>query len=237
MRAMILAAGHGTRLKPLTNNLPKSLVQINGKPLILVLLDRLIALGVQEICVNAHHESDQLFDFLSKYNKTNRANINISFEKEILNTGGGIKKMLHFFSGDEPIIVHNVDIICSMNYKALLDYHSQHHADCTLVVNERKTNRPLCFNHRMVFCGRSKMELMPELQNFGFCGIQVIQPSIFSDESSEAFYSIDAFIKAASLGKNVIGYNIGDAYWKDVGTLKDIAQAEQDIARGMFDFS
>jgi N-acetyl-alpha-D-muramate 1-phosphate uridylyltransferase len=231
MKAMILAAGFGTRLNRLTADTPKALVSIMGKPLLNLLLDKLIKSGFEEIAVNAHHESDQMSSFINNYKKEVSAKISFSYEPTILNTGGGIKRMLRFFSDKDPILVQNVDVLCDINYSNLFESHTRHSSNCTLVVNRRKTDRPLSFDSQMSFKGRGDSK-SPDNQLFGFCGIQVINPNIFDEQINESFYSIEAYIDALKTGKRITGYNIHTAYWRDLGTIKDIENAEQDIIDG-----
>lgn len=143
MNAMIFAAGLGTRLKPLTDTMPKAMVPVNGKPLIQILIERLKAVGVTEIVINVHHFAMQIIDFVID---NNFFDIIIKFSDErdqLLETGGGLKKAAHYFSNDKPILVHNVDILSNAD---LLSLYS--HADSTtLLVSERPTQRYLLFDN------------------------------------------------------------------------------------------
>ena len=142
MNAMIFAAGLGTRLKPLTDIMPKAMVPINGKPLIQILIERLKAIGVTEIVVNVHHFAQQIIDFI---NANNSFGINIIFSDEtqqLLETGGGLKKAAQFFSNNHPILVHNVDILSNADLLSLY----QNTISTTLLVSDRQTQRYLLFD-------------------------------------------------------------------------------------------
>ncbi|HUI32947.1 MAG TPA: sugar phosphate nucleotidyltransferase, partial [Dysgonamonadaceae bacterium] len=138
MKAMILAAGLGTRLKPFTNSTPKALVPILGKPVIEHVILKLKKQGFNEVIINIHHFGDQIIDFIKS---KNYFDIRIEFSDErdkLLDTGGAIKKASWFFDADESILIHNTDIISDVNLSAVYDNHIQNKAMATLVVNERK---------------------------------------------------------------------------------------------------
>lgn len=144
---MILAAGLGTRLKPFTNNTPKALVPILGKPVIEHVILKLKNQGFDEIIINIHHFADQIIDFIKSKNYFD-IRIEFSDEREkLLNTGGAIKKASWFFDEDESVLIHNADIISDVNLSAVYNHHIQSKAMATLVVNERKTSRYLFFDH------------------------------------------------------------------------------------------
>lgn len=148
MNALIFAAGLGTRLKPLTDTMPKAMVPINGKPLLQILIEKLKAIGVDEVVVNVHHFAQQIMDFVSG---NDSFGISIKFSDEtdmLLETGGGLKKAARLFSNDAPILVHNVDILSNADLRALYDSSSS----TTLLVSWRETQRYLMFdgNDRLV---------------------------------------------------------------------------------------
>ena len=148
MKAMLFAAGLGTRLRPLTNDRPKALVEVNGVPLLQIVLKRLIEAGFTEIVVNVHHYADMVIDFLNK--KEWAAKIHISDEREkILETGGGLKKAEHFFKNEKAFLVCNVDILTNMDLKLFFEKHLNSNAIATLAVRYRKTSRYLLFDENM----------------------------------------------------------------------------------------
>jgi len=155
MKAMILAAGLGTRLRPLTDDRPKALVKINGRTLLQVTIERLAASGVREIIVNVHHFADKVADYLKSHNNFGLL-IEISREDDLLlDTGGGLKKAAWFFlegseRNDEPFLLHNVDVISDINFTRMLE----NHALATLAMQERKSSRQLLFDDDLQLIGR-----------------------------------------------------------------------------------
>jgi NDP-sugar pyrophosphorylase family protein len=157
-----------------------------------------------------------------------------SHEPEILNTGGGIKKMLRFFSADEPILVLNVDILSSVNYRTLFKYHTTANSSATLVINNNKTDRPLAFTDELEFLGRAEaLEPSVKFKSYCFCGIQVIHPELFLNIDEDKFYSIDIYCEAVKKSVKIMGYDITGTYWRDIGTLNDLKAAENDIRNGI----
>src|SRR5262244_3977824 len=158
MKAMVLAAGLGTRLRPLTNDRPKALVEIGGRTLLEITLRRLQDLGVQEVIINAHHFAGLMIEYLRAHDNFGM-NIEISREDLLLDTGGGLKKAAHFFLRDsgcpeEPFLLHNVDVISTIDLARMLRFHADQDALATLAVQERRTSRYLLFDGRLQLCGR-----------------------------------------------------------------------------------
>jgi len=168
MKAMILAAGLGTRLRPLTETRPKALVELSGRTLLEITLARLRTFGITEVIVNVHHLADMVTDYL-KSHKNFGMRIEISREDVLLDTGGGLKKAAWFFledssrrhskSGDsnqmdEPFLLHNVDVISNINFARMLQFHTDNQALATLAVQSRETSRYLLFNDHNQLVGR-----------------------------------------------------------------------------------
>ena len=184
---MILAAGLGTRLRPLTDDRPKALVEINGRTLLEIALSRLRSFGVSEVIINVHHLAGMIVDYL-KANDNFGMNIEVSREEELLDTGGGLKKAAYFFTRDssvpcEPFIVHNVDVLSTIDLKRMLQFHTENQALATLAVQDRLTSRYLLFDNRFQLCGRRAGESSSELvgdsqpsQALAFCGIHIVSP-------------------------------------------------------------
>jgi NDP-sugar pyrophosphorylase family protein len=231
---MILAAGLGTRLRPLTDKIPKALVPIGDTPILGIVLEKLLRSGFTHIAVNAHHHSEQVRDYLAAYKTDKNIYLDYSYEPTILDTGGGIKRMLAFFRDAEtPILVHNVDILSALNFRDLMRHHVKARAAATLVVNKRQTDRPLSFTDKMEFLGRSRGDLKKgDTKDFGFCGVQVIQPALFRDIDKDKFYSIDVYVNAAKEQEKIIAYDISGIYWRDIGTTDDLDLAEMDYRQG-----
>ncbi len=168
MKAMILAAGLGTRLRPLTDNRPKALVEVAGRTLLEITLSRLGTFGVTEVIINVHHFADMVTDYL-KSNKNFGMRIEISREDVLLDTGGGLKKAAWFFLEDpsrldEPFLLHNVDVISTIDFKRMLQFHKDNQALATLAVQSRETSRYLLFNDHLQLCGRrAGRDAKPEL--------------------------------------------------------------------------
>jgi mannose-1-phosphate guanylyltransferase len=158
MKAMVLAAGLGTRLRPLTDNRPKALVEIDGRSLLEITLTRLKQFGVRDVIVNVHHFADMVIDYL-KAHQNFGMHIEISREDVLLDTGGGLKKAAWFFLDDppqvdQPFLLHNVDVISTIDFRQMLDFHKSHNALATLAVQNRGTSRYLLFDDTHQLCGR-----------------------------------------------------------------------------------
>jgi NDP-sugar pyrophosphorylase family protein len=158
MKAMILAAGLGTRLRPLTDTRPKALVELSGRTLLEITLTRLRTFGVTEVIINVHHFADQVIAYLKSHNNFGMR-IEISREEVLLDTGGGLKKAAWFFLEDpagldEPFLLHNVDVISNIDLSRMLQFHKENQALATLAVQSRETSRPLLFDNHNQLRGR-----------------------------------------------------------------------------------
>ncbi len=198
---MILAAGYGTRLKPLTDNKPKALIEVQGAPLLEHAINYLKKFNFTDIVVNVHHFADQIIDFLKK--KENFGiNIQISDEREqLLDTGGGLKKAKQFFN-NEPFLVYNVDILSNINLHDLIKTHKNSNALVTMAVKERYTTRQILLDEDLNLCewrnvvtGEKKVSRTPngELKPLGFSCIHVINPEIFDLMDEDGSFSIMPF--------------------------------------------
>ena len=163
MKAMILAAGLGTRLHPLTNDRPKALVTLAGRTLLQITLERLRSFGVNEVIVNTHHYADMILEYLAA-NQNFGIRIEVSREEVLLDTGGGLKNAALFFldstgrsqdKADEPFILHNVDVISTIDLGNMVRFHQQQAALATLAVQDRETSRYLLFDSQGQLQGRS----------------------------------------------------------------------------------
>jgi NDP-sugar pyrophosphorylase family protein len=163
MKAMVLAAGLGTRLRPLTNDRPKALIEVCGRTLLAITLIRLRDFGISDVIINVHHYADMVIDHVKAAGNFGM-HIEFSPEDVLLDTGGGLKKAARFFSEmgnpggstttDEPFILHNVDVISTIDLQRMVEAHKQSAALATLAVQERKTSRYLLFNDHLQLCGR-----------------------------------------------------------------------------------
>ncbi|MGA3159899.1 MAG: nucleotidyltransferase family protein [Terracidiphilus sp.] len=248
MKAMILAAGLGTRLRPLTDDRPKALVTLAGRTLLEIALARLRSFGVSEVIVNAHHHAEMIADYIKAHDFGMR--IELSLEENLLDTGGGLKKAAHFFSdnGGEPFILHNVDVISAIDLGQMVSFHTRQAALATLAVQQRESSRQLLFDEVGRLCGRrivraAKAE-SPEIewarpaaqvQPLAFAGIHVLSPLIFQKmEEQGAFSIIDAYLHLASRGEKIIAFRADEYYWRDLGRPENLLHVAQDIANGKY---
>jgi len=244
MKAMILAAGLGTRLRPLTDDRPKALVELAGKTLLEITLSRLRISGVRDVVVNAHHFADQIADFLMAHNNFGM-HIEVSRENILLDTGGGLKNAASFLlngsNADEPFVLHNVDVISTIDLRRMAQQHMERRPLATLAVQHRGTSRYLLFDQQDLLCGRYSGKDLPDLtvrpcadaQALGFCGIHVISPRIFSVMKEEgAFSIITSYLRLAAAAERIVAYTDDGSYWRDLGTVESLAEAEQDLLNG-----
>lgn len=248
MKAMILAAGLGTRLRPLTGDRPKALVQVAGRTLLELALIRLRSFGVREVIVNAHHYAEMIVEYLQNHDFGMR--IEVSREEDLLDTGGGLKKAAWFFlegrSSGSPFLVHNVDVISTIDLAQMVRFHAEQGALATLAVQERETSRYLLFDEHGQLCGRraghsGADELVRQAATptaLGFCGIHAISPRIFAAMRKEGRFSIiDAYLRLAAESEKIAAFRADGCYWRDLGRPENIAQAERDLADGTYSVS
>lgn len=242
MRAMILAAGLGTRLRPLTDERPKALAEINGHTLLEITLARLRSFGVRDVIINVHHFADAIVDYLQA-NHDFGMRIEISREDVLLDTGGGLKKAAHFFLEDkleEPFLLHNVDVISSIDLRRMMQFHIENHALATLAVQERKSSRYLLVDNQLQLCGRRSTGEQDELlrpaqplQALAFCGIHIISRLIFPLLTEEGVFSIiPAYLRLAGQGERILAFRADEYSWRDLGTLESVRQAAGDSEAG-----
>ncbi|MGH9687489.1 MAG: nucleotidyltransferase family protein [Candidatus Acidiferrales bacterium] len=245
MKAMVLAAGLGTRLRPLTDSRPKALVEVAGRTLLEITLERLRAFDIRDVIINAHHFADQILDYL-KENQNFGMRIEVSCEDVLLDTGGGLQKAAHFFlrdpgSASEPFILHNVDVISTIDISRMIQTHRDGAALATLAVQNRQTSRYLLFDQQMRLCGRrsvgdGKEDLVraPQAtQALAFCGIHVISPRIFLLMTEEGAYSIiDTYLRLTSAGEKIAAFCADQYYWRDLGRPEQLQQASEDLKSG-----
>lgn len=240
MRAMILAAGLGTRLRPLTNDRPKALVEVAGRTLLEITLQRLASFGIREVIVNVHHFADLVVEYLHKNNSFGM-HVEISREDVLLDTGGGLKKAAWFFLQDsgDPFILHNVDVISSIDLLQMVEFHSENHALATLAMQDRKTSRYLLFDDQNQLCGRRRghgaLEMTrpaKEVIALAFSGVHVISGGMLAMMKEEgAFSIIDSYLRLAAGGENISAFRADQYYWRDLGRIENVVQAERDAER------
>ena len=326
MKAMVLAAGLGTRLRPLTDDKPKALVTVGGKTLLEITLATLRSFGVDEVIVNVHHFADRICEYLDE-NGNFGMRIEVSHEEgQLLDTGGGLKKAAWFFlewiadseadsamqdpppgsvkghdfsragntakmagasapeeitslsspptfsalkghdfsraetspesswpsgpeenyspsSNNEPFILHNVDVLSTIDLARMVQYHIEQGALATLAVQDRETSRYLLFDENGQLCGRRKgrgssdeiARPATQIQPLAFAGIHVISPRLLSEMREEgAFSIIDAYLHLAARGEKIAAFRADEYYWRDLGRPKNIADAERDLESGTY---
>lgn len=244
---MVLAAGLGTRLRPLTDNRPKALVEVGGRTLLDLTLARLREFGVGEVIVNVHHFADMVVDYL-KANQNFGMRVEISREDNLLlDTGGGLKKAGWFFlrdsdSFDQPFILHNVDVISTIDLGRMLAFHREHEPLATIAVQQRESSRHLLFDKEFALCGRRIAGRPDELAGSrlavhvrAFSGIHVISPCLLKMISEEGVFSIvDVYLRLAGLGEKIQAFPADQFYWRDLGRLQDLRQAAEDLQEKRF---
>lgn len=242
MKAMIFAAGMGSRLKPLTDMMPKALVPVAGRPMLEHVILKLKASGFTEIVINIHHFGGQILDFL-KANDNFGLTVHISDERDLLlDTGGGVRKARPFLEHpDEPFLVHNVDILSDMDLKKLYDCHLRNGGVATLLASRRKTSRYLLFDEDRKLCGwinKDTGQVKPEgllydgavYREYAFSGIHVLSPSVFHWMDAprwEGKFSIMDFYLALCRQVDFSGYLAEDLRLMDIGKPETLAKAEE----------
>lgn len=239
---MILAAGFGTRLKPITAHTPKALIEINGTPLIELQIKKILSLGFSEIIINVHHLADKIIEFVNS-KSWNGANIEISTEEKILETGGGLKKASWFFAGDEPFLVHNVDIITNLNIQRMIDIHQEAESLSTIAVRRRNTKRYFLIDEEKNLCGWKsidknetllKRKPVGEISELSFMGVHMMSPKIFSFMPSEEKFSlVDLYLNLAEKELPVKAFEDNNSEWLDIGRKENLLIAKN-IANKVF---
>jgi len=238
---MILAAGLGTRLRPLTDNRPKALVQIAGHTLLEITLSRLRTFGIREVIINVHHYADMIIEYL-KRNDDFGMHIVVSREQVLLDTGGGLKKAAYFFledsnSAEQAFILHNVDVISTIDFRRMVQFHTENRALATLAVQDRETSRYLLFDEQLQLCGRrsgsEEAELVRSSQQvraLAFSGVHVISPRLFQMMTEQgAFSIITSYLHLAAEGEQILAFRADDYHWRDVGKPDNVVQAAWDL--------
>jgi len=233
MKAIIFAAGLGSRLKPLTDNTPKALLIVNGKPLLAHAIEKLQHAGVTEIIVNVHHLAEQIVAYLEN-NHYHGVTFSISDERDLLlDTGGGLKNVVSFFNDGQPFFAYNVDILTDMDLLAMMDFHRKHDALATLAVSDRATARYLLFDNDQRLKGWTNMktgEVIPQnadlqcLHKKAFSGIHVINPELlhFLDKEGN-FPIIPEYLRLCS-AHLILGYDHTGCCWIDMGKLESVTR-------------
>ena len=231
MKAMILAAGRGTRLTSLTAAQPKALVEIDGVSLLEHVVRRLVAAGVTEAIINLHHHGEMIPPFVEQQGRWGLQRVAYSREPELLDTGGGLQQAAWFFDDGRPFLVHNVDVLSNIDLTALLRAHQASGALVTLAAQARPTARPLLFDGDGRLVGRrtvgqgDRLVQPPrgETVPLGFCGIQAVSPGFFPKlTETGAFPLAECYLRLASLGEPIRVHRVDQARWRDCGRPEDL---------------
>lgn len=242
MKAMVLAAGLGTRLRPLTNDRPKALVEVAGRTMLEITLERLRRFGVDSVVINAYHFAALMRTYIES--RDWGMQVAVSQENVLLDTGGGLKHASWFFKDlDEPFFLHNVDVLSNIDLRRMLQFHCDSDALATLAMQERSTSRYLLFESGEL-CGRKAgQDGVPELvkpanapQALAFSGIHVLSPRLLPLlREEEVFSIIDAYLRLAREGETIAAFR-ADAYrWRDLGKPESVAAAAREVREGLFD--
>ncbi len=235
MEALIFAAGFGRRLKPLTDETPKPLLTIGGVSLLEIVIRRLVASGVSSIVINTHHQAEKIENFLSQ--KSFGVPIQISHEKEILETGGGLKNATRFFSGGAPFFIHNADVLSRVDLKSIYQFHlNSKNALATLSARKRASSRLLLFEEGRLRGVKREGQIssFPKASRFealAFDGIHVVSPAIFSKiKETGKFSIIDLYLRLASEGEKIQAFSSDPFPWLDIGSPEGLLKARREAS-------
>lgn len=234
IKAMIFAAGLGTRMRPLTDHVPKALIRLNEKPLIWYAIQKLLPLGIDSLVVNVHHHHQQLKDYFNSNNFG--IPVIISDESEqLLDTGGGLFKAREWLHDADELLLMNTDILSTVDLQAVIDQHRQKGDLASLVVRQRDTSRYLLFNEEMLLSGwenrqtgaRKIARSAENTKAYAFSGIQVVNPQLLDMiEEAGKFSLIDVYLRLAQT-QNIRAFVDTSAYWIDVGKPGELERAEK----------
>jgi NDP-sugar pyrophosphorylase family protein len=238
MKAMIFAAGLGTRLKPLTNHIPKALLEVNGITLLEVVILRLKFYGIKDIVINTHHFAEKIISFIEQKNSFG---INIHFSDEtdkILETGGGLKKASHYFM-DDTFLVCNADVMTDLDIHKMVAFHKKYKPIATIAVQNRKTSRYFLFDENQNLCGWQNVNTNEQIltqdiqientRSLAFSTTHIIEPRIFKYFPDKDFFSMVELYLTTSQTEIVKGYDhTGDILF-DVGKIEELDKASEAV--------
>jgi len=239
MKAIILAAGAGTRLRPLTDTLPKALIPVAGVPLLEIVIRRLAGAGYRELIINLHHHAAQIREFLAR---NHHFGLDITFSDEsnrLLDTGGALRHMKPLIGNDPRILLHNVDILTNLDYRLLTETHDQSDALATLAVLHRTTTRNLLVNPQGILCGWeyperhlliTSRESTRGLSPIAYSGIAVLSREAFSLLPDEEVFGFMSWILNLSSTDRIRTWDQSPAFWYEVGRLDSLEQASRELS-------
>jgi len=232
-KAMILAAGYGTRLKPLTDTTPKPLLYVGKKPMIHYVLDFLKKNGIEEVIINLHYLGNMIRENLGD-GKLFGLKINYTEEKEILGTGGGIKNAEHFLK-NETFLVVNTDILVKIDLEDSLNFHYNKGGIVTLILRHYDTDKynkiTLDRNEKIIDIAGVLLTDTSKYRNGTFAGIHIIEPEIFNYLPQGKSSITDCYIKLIKQGINIFGFFMS-SYWRDLGNMSDYLKVNNEIEKG-----
>lgn len=243
MKAMIFAAGLGTRLKTMTADKPKALVECNGRTLLEYAILKLKYFGFSEIIINVHHFSEKIIEFVKSHDYG--IPIVISDETlQLLDTGGGLLYAKKHLVGNDPFLVCNVDIISSIDFQKMIDFHIKQNALVTLAVSDRQTSRYLLFDETNQLCAwenrkTQEKKIVRQREKYiplAFSGIQIISPKIFDFITESGKFAImDLYLRLAET-QLIVAYNHTGDFWLDVGKFEEFESIENQVKNRKFDY-
>jgi NDP-sugar pyrophosphorylase family protein len=237
MKAMILAAGIGSRLKELTSKTPKALIKVKDKTLLEIVIENLKSFGIEEIIINVYHFAQQIIDFAKEKNNFG-IRLEFSLEEKLLDTGGGLKKASWFFENHEPFLLHNVDVISDINLNKMVQFHKSQKADITIAVRSRRTSRYFLFDQadqllgwKNESTGEKKIvkATAQKLNPFSFMGIHIISPRLFKYFPEQEKFSIIDFYLKISADLKIMGFRADKFSWIDCGRPANLIEAKEFI--------
>ncbi len=236
MKALILAAGVGARLKPLTDETPKALIPVGGVPMLERVLVRLKAAGVKAFVVNAHHHPQKVADFCADLSRRHGVPVSVSREDDmLLDTGGAIKKAAPLLKGRDPFFVHNADVLSDLDLRAVAKDHKGSGALATLAVRERESARAYLFDAKGRFAGHDRGEgnvtwakgAVPNPQRLAFDGVHVVSPELLDKITESGVFSVTkTYLRLAAAGSDIRAFRADKWAWHDIGTVEKLAAAE-----------
>lgn len=232
---MILAAGLGTRLRPLTYETPKALIGVGGRPMLDRVARRLVELGATRLVINVSPHADMIRDFIREVDAWN-VDVRISEEHGgPLETGGGLKKAAPLFEREGPILIHNADILTDLDVEALYRAHQDAGALATLAVRDAVSDRYLLFDDDGLYGWAYRGEEHPvrdargETRRYDFLGVQVIDPALLDRFEEDGKFSIfTTYMRLIRQGERFAAYPVGHVYWNDIGTHEQLESARSD---------
>ena len=248
MKAMILAAGLGTRLQALTQTRPKALVEVQGIPLLAWVMARLVQHGFTEIVVNTYHLADQIAAFLDGYpRQPGHAGLRLAISREshLLDTGGGVQNAAWFFDDGQPFLVHNVDVLTDLDLNRLMEAHRGSGAIATLAVQERKSSRQFLFDEHQHLCGwqsfqngetRIARPTNGPVTPLSFMGIQVMSHNFFKRYTAKPPFSlVEAYLQLVAAGETIAAFQADKARWLDLGKQENVDRALELLGATFFE--